>query len=327
MLPSTEYHDSLGERMESSDAVQGNIYISVVICTYNRSTLLNSCLLSLTEQAADMNSFEVLVIDNNSTDDTHDVATEFVNNHSNFRLFFEPCQGLSHARNRGWKEAHGQYVAYIDDDAVAYPDWISSIAAFIARHPDSGIFGGPYDAFFLSPKPEWFPPEYGSLFLGDQERCVKLGSEWITGSNMVIKKELFCRYGGFNPMLGMNGGKEAYGEEVNLFLHMHEKGVPIVYVPSVKVSHLVADYKMSLTWLLRSGYSVGRNYELIFNPDKSLLSHVKGLTIAAAGAVYKLLRPVVMPFKRRLFYSLYQLYCEVGAVVEYLSCLCRKETR
>jgi glycosyltransferase involved in cell wall biosynthesis len=313
--------------MATSGAGQGNIAISIVVCTFNRSTLLKSCLRSLVEQTADMNSFEVLVIDNNSTDNTQEVVATYVNNNPQFRLHFEPSQGLSHARNRGWKEAHGQYVAYIDDDAIAYPDWISNIAGYIARHPDAGIFGGPYDPYFLSPKPDWFPPEYGSLFLGDEERCIKLGNEWVTGSNMVINKELFFRYGGFNTMLGMNGSKAAYGEEINLFLCMHEKGIPIYYVPSIKVSHLVAEYKMSLRWLLLAGYSVGRNYEVIFKINRTLLCHVKSLIIAVFVAVYKLLRPVSMPFKRRLFYSLYQLYCEVGAAVEYFSCLFRKEVR
>jgi glycosyltransferase involved in cell wall biosynthesis len=316
---SLENHEPHGERMGPNEGKQGHTFISVVVCTYNRSTCLASCLQSLAEQSADKESFEVLVVDNNSSDNTRQVAVGYVNKYSYFRMLFEPCQGLSHARNRGWMEAHGQYVAYIDDDAIAYPDWISSIVNFIGRHPDSGIFGGPYDVFYQLPKPDWFPPEYGSLQLGEQERPIKLGSEWISGSNMVIRKVLFYQHGGFDARLGMTGGNAAYGEEVKLFISMHDKGIQIFYVPSIRVKHLVAGYKMSLNWLLLSGYSVGRRYELTFNVNRSLLSHIVSLINELGVAICHMLRPVSIPFKRRLYYSLYRLYYEAGAVVEHVS--------
>jgi glucosyl-dolichyl phosphate glucuronosyltransferase len=318
MVSRLDGNEPHGEWMGNNDAELRPIIISVVVCTYNRSSCLNSCLQSLAEQSVDKDSFEVLVVDNNSSDNTRQVASVYVNKYSYFRMLFEPCQGLSHARNRGWMEAHGQYVAYIDDDAIANPDWISSIVDFIERHPDSGIFGGPYAAYYLIPKPNWFPPEYGSLQLGDKERRVKLGSEWISGSNMVIRKDLFYQHGGFDVRLGMTGGKAAYGEEVNLFISMHGKGIQIFYVPSIRVKHLVAGYKMSLNWLLLSGYSVGRRYELTFNVNRSVLSHIVSLINELGVAICQMLRPVSIPFKRRLYYSLYRLYYEAGAVVEHI---------
>jgi len=293
--------------------------LSVIVCTYNRAELLPGCLKSLSEQTMDPSLFEVIVVNNNSTDNTLGIADRCAKKYPNFRSVTELNQGLGYARNRGWCEAQGKYVAYIDDDAIAYPDWISSIVDFIERHPDAGIFGGPYDAFYLVPKPDWFPPEYGSLHLGEQERYIKLGSEWITGSNMVIRKELFYKYGGFDVTLGMIGDKAAYGEEVNFFLSMHDKGNRIFYVPSIRVAHLVAEYKMSLNWLLMSGYSVGRRYELTFNVIRSLLSHVGSLINELGVAILQMLRPVNIPFKRRLYYSLYRLYYEAGAVVEHVT--------
>lgn len=296
-----------------------NIMVSVVVCTLNRSQLLRNCLESLANQDIAVDQFEVIVVDNNSSDDTHDVANGFLKSHKNFRYIKEDHLGLSFARNRGWKEAFGQYVAYIDDDAIAYSNWISEIADFSKRHPDVNIFGGLYDAFYLGSAPGWFPREYGNFSLGTQERRIKLGCEWISGTNMVIKKELFYMYGCFDERLGMIGGKAAYGEEVNFFLCMQAKGNQIFYVPSMRVAHLVARYKMSLKWLLFSGYSVGRHYEMIFNVKRSLLSHLFTLMLEFGGAICQMLRPVNIPFKRRLYYSLNRLYYEVGAVVEHIS--------
>ena len=296
-----------------------DIIVSVIVCTLNRAQVLQKCLDSLANQDVSDSLFEVIVVDNGSTDGTTEVINVFLSDNKYFRSVKEEELGLSFARNRGWNEARGQYVAYIDDDAIAYPDWISSIVDYVERQPNAEIFGGPYEAFYLVPTPAWFPPEYGRLNLGEQERPIKLGTEWIIGLNMVIRKDLFCLYGGFDVRLGMIGVKTAYGEEVNFFLSMHDKGIQVYYVPSIKVKHLVAEYKMSLKWLLISGYSVGRYYELTFNVERALLSHLSTLMIAYCKAVCELLRPVSIPWKRRMYYAFHRLFYEIGAVVEHLS--------
>lgn len=297
-----------------------NILLSIIVCTYNRQDLLSLCLQSLIEQALDKSLYEVIIVNNCSTDGTQEISESFSTQHSNFRVVVENRLGLSYARNRGWNEAGGQYVAYIDDDAQACSDWISNIVLFIHRNPEIGVFGGPYDAFYLVSPPDWFPPEYGSLNLGEQEREIILGREWIVGSNMVIRKELFYKYGGFDVNLGMIGGKTSYGEETNFFLSISDKGYKIFYVPSIRVVHLVANYKMSLKWLLISSFSAGRHYELIFNVKRSLLSHVVALLSALCRRdVYGFLRPVKMPFKRRVFYIMYPLNYQLGALVEHMT--------
>lgn len=296
-----------------------NSLVSVIVCTFNRSLLLRNCLESLANQDAAIEQYEVIVVDNGSTDDTQIVVKEFLTRYRNFRGVTEDRQGLSYARNRGWKEAASPYVAYIDDDAIAYSDWISGITRFIGRKPEIGIFGGPYDPFYLVPVPAWFPPEYGKFELGEEERFIELGSEWIVGLNMVINKELFNKHGGFDVRLGMSGSKTAYGEEVKFFLSMRDKGIQIFYVPSIRVKHLVAEYKMSLNWMLLSGYSVGRHFELTFNIEKNLFSHLRTFVGGLFVLLYQLMRPVNIPFKRRLYYSLNRLFYEAGAVVEHVS--------
>ncbi len=80
-------------------------FISVVVCTFNRANMLATILQSLCEQSIETSEYEVVVVDNNSTDDTREVVDEFHRCFSNIRYCSESKQGLSHARNRGWREA------------------------------------------------------------------------------------------------------------------------------------------------------------------------------------------------------------------------------
>src|SRR3989344_2536998 len=105
--------------------------VTVVVCTYNRSDLLYKCLESLVRQTVSKNLYEVLVVDNNSKDNTQQAVKRFIKTYVHIRNIKTDVQGLSHARNIGWKHAKGEYIAYIDDDAIAEPDWIEQIIQFI----------------------------------------------------------------------------------------------------------------------------------------------------------------------------------------------------
>ncbi|MDH3661367.1 MAG: glycosyltransferase, partial [Alphaproteobacteria bacterium] len=133
--------------------------VSVVVCTYNRADLLRVCLDSLTCQNA--GGFEIIVVDNNSTDQTRTVAASFAQRVPPVRYVFEPEQGLSAARNRGWREARGRYVAYVDDECRMPVDWIGNMTETIQAHQPE-MLGGPYDACFDGPPPDWYRRPYFS---------------------------------------------------------------------------------------------------------------------------------------------------------------------
>lgn len=295
------------------------VHISVIVCTYNRQYILPLCLQSLVDQTIDRGLYEVIVVNNNSIDGTQNIAESFVEKYDNFRVVFEKKQGLSQARNRGWKEALGDIIAFIDDDAIAYPDWVCQIKSFIGRKPDVAAFGGPYDAFSIVPVPEWFPPDYGVLNLGDDERPIVIGKEWITGTNMIFKRKLFSDYCGFNPGLGMSGNKVSYGEEANFLIELNNNNIPVYYVPNIKVSHLVADYKMKLTWLLFSSYKVGRCYEHTFGMNRSFFSCLSCIGACVFVGMFKMVSSSEAYFKRRVYVSFAPLCVELGALVEYFS--------
>ncbi len=178
------------------------VLISVVVCTYNRCDLLEQVMKTLVIQTLSRDQFEIIVVDNNSKDGTSKVTDLFIVNNpeTNIRYALETKQGLSHARNRGWKEAKGEYVSYIDDDCKAPGQWLEVAKQIIDQHFPT-IFGGPYYAFYSSPKPNWFKDSYGSHTLGDQAHPMGL-DEFVSGGNIFFQKSLLQKIGGFDPNLG-----------------------------------------------------------------------------------------------------------------------------
>lgn len=290
------------------------LLVSVIVCTYNRAQLLKNCLQSLYKQSIDNKHYEVIVVDNNSIDDTEKVVNRFSRDYSSVRFVTEKNQGLSYARNRGWKEARGTYVAYIDDDAIANPDWIGQIVQFIKSHPEVNVFGGPYDRFFHNPFPDWLPENYGTLNLGNKIKLLNQKNEWLSGSNIVFNKSILEKYGGFVTNLGMKGDKILYGEETELLVRLKKVGESIYYVPTISVKHLVADYKLRFWWLVNNNYY--RNFSIsLMNKDRldllrGLFYFVKSLFLFP----FCLLRVTNDPWKRKVYFGLSNIFASLGRI-------------
>ena len=136
--------------------------ISVVICTYNRAELLANSLQTLCEQTINKSDYEVLVVDNNSQDSTPNLTESFCRYYPNIRYFLETRQGLSHARNRGWQEAKGLYVAYIDDDCKVPEQWLTIAMKIIDRIAPTAFGAAPSIKSETAPVPDVKAPENAS---------------------------------------------------------------------------------------------------------------------------------------------------------------------
>jgi len=148
--------------------------------------------------------------------------------------------------------------------AKAPEQWLEIAKQIIDQHSPA-IFGGPYYAFYNSPKPKWFKDSYSSHTLGDQAHPLEF-NEFVSGGNIFFRKSLLQEIGGFDPKLGMIGNKIAYGEETALQIYIRES-MPyelIYYDPELYVYHLVRTEKMSLKWSFCQHFSHGRYSFLIF---------------------------------------------------------------
>jgi len=135
--------------------------LTVILCTYNRATLLDGAVTSVLGQTyAATPSFELVVVDNNSTDATRAVVARLAAQDPRLRYVFEPRQGLSHARNAGILHARGDLIAFIDDDLRADPDWVAAIVRAFDEHPDIDVVGGRVLPRWPSPPPTWLTQDH-----------------------------------------------------------------------------------------------------------------------------------------------------------------------
>jgi len=253
--------------------------ISVVICTYNRAELLANALQTLCAQTLDTCRYEVIVVDNNSQDNTRAVTDDFSRRSPNIRYCYETRQGLSHARNCGWQEARGAYVAYIDDECKVPAQWLN-VAKDIIEQVSPAVFGGPYYGYHNTSPPRWWKESYGA-FEHSETASVLTQGEYVRGGNIFIRRRLLETVGGFDNRYGMVDQKLAYGEETELqrrirAIRPHEL---IYYDPQLYVYHLVRPEKMSLRWILYSHFAGGRFSYHVFQDNTPQTSRLPQLQL------------------------------------------------
>lgn len=233
------------------------VELSIIICTYNRADMLRECLTSFVEQTAVSTCFEVIVVDNASTDHTALVAAEFEAAYSNFQVATETKIGLSHARNRGFRAAQALWVSYVDDDAKAAPNYVARALETINKY-SFDCFGGVFLPWYKYGKPKWLPGDFGSnrsmIGEGKVRPLIKINA---CGGVIVFRKEALERVGGFAGHLGMHGTHVAYGEEDLVQEKMRALGYQIGFDPELHIDHLVAKNKLDWKWHIRSAYAHG----------------------------------------------------------------------
>ncbi len=238
---------------------------SVVICTYNRLDHLPAAIASALQQNLPPQSFEVIVVDNASTDGTAQAVQTLMAAHPNLRYLHEGRMGLATARNNGWQAAQGTFVAFLDDDAKAAPDWLATAATLIEHSPAQlCCVGGPIHPFYTSPRPDWWLDRYEIRTRGDVQRPLRKG-EFFSGSNMIWRKTLLETYGGFEVNAGMKGTQLGMGEETALFRRIWEaESTPLfLYDPALRVYHWVPPDKMTMRYIIKRASAAGQ-FEAVY---------------------------------------------------------------
>ena len=237
------------------------IEISVVICSYNRASLLSDVLDSLCQQTLTPDRYEILVVDNASTDNTVEVVRAYQDKYSThqIRRLYEARQGLGYARNAALSEVSGAYIAYLDDDARADLNWLTLAYKRLLTSTPLHCLGGPIHPFYTTLKPVWFKDQYELRTWGDEERCL-LPGESLSGSNMIWRKETIQSIGGFGETVGVKGEHLSVGEETIAFRHLWQmEPVPVViYDPALIVYHWVPSYKMMVLYYLKRAFVIGQ---------------------------------------------------------------------
>lgn len=215
----------------------GTPAVTIVVCTLNRPGQLRTCLQSLASQSN--GNFEVLVVDNGPSEDVLGVALGCSLKSMAVRYVPEGHRGLTYARRRAWKCATGTYVAYLDDDAVASPLWVSSIIeGFSKAGPTAGMMGGPVNNAALGEGPWPFTdaPGESGLDLGKDFRNLNL-EEDLWGGNSAFPRRVLVELDAFGERLGHRHGHPGANEDILIQRLIERAGLTRIYNPAMQIVH------------------------------------------------------------------------------------------
>jgi glycosyltransferase involved in cell wall biosynthesis len=238
--------------------------LSIIICSYNRASYISDALTSLYVQSSGLDNFEVIIVDNNSTDNTKEVYAQWrqTNTNGQFTFISETKQGASFARNTGAAIAKGEWVCFMDDDAVATTDYVKNIIKHIQDQPFIVGFGGRIIPKYIPSEPKWMS-YYVSSLVGNFDyaptACAFENGKYPLESNMIVKKSVYDQIGGFNVNLpGVVGTLRIGGEGKELFYKIIALGHTIYYDPSICVHHVVEVKKLTSEYMYRVASGIGR---------------------------------------------------------------------
>lgn len=235
--------------------------ISAVICTHNRAKDLRLAIQSLIDQNLPHSQFEIMIVDNASTDETKKIVRDDFSKVENLKYCYEPKLGLNHARNCGWQNASAKYIALLDDDAIASPTWLATILrSFKKITPTPGAIGGPVELKWSKPLPRWLPPILHShlteLNLGPHPQFLQ--KRHLVGVNLAFPKKLAQKIGGFDPRLDRAGSRKLLSGGDTFFQELiRTQGASIYYHPQARIIHRVLEDRVSQKWFLRRSYWQG----------------------------------------------------------------------
>ena len=234
--------------------------ISVIIPTYNRSEYLRNTIISLQEQNFPKDKYEIVVVDNNSMDNTPQVVEECGENGKKEVIYVkEPNIGLHNARHAGAKAAKGEILAYVDDDVICDKNWLSELIKPYSD-PEVGCVGGKILPKWEAEPPEWVKRYLNSLSLLDSGDEVKeLKTPTIYGCNFSIRRSLLFEVGGFNP--------DAFGDkkliwyrgdgEAGLLRKVLATERKIIYTPHAIVGHVIPENRLTLDYFKKRFFIQG----------------------------------------------------------------------
>jgi len=233
---------------------------------------LPKCLEHLKNQTADPANYEIVLINNNSTDKTESICKDYINAnpHLNVFYFLETNPGLSHARNRGVKEAKGNVLCFIDDDGFAIPDYVKTITKYASNseYISYMAFGGKVTPCYNKGKNPLWISKYISGLVSEVDlgkKVKQFDKKYPAGCNMIFRKEFFENHGGFNVDL------HTRGDDKYIFEKLKTANYKILYIPELEVSHFIDDYRLKKDFIIRLSKIIGQS-EAIRLKNKGLFA-------------------------------------------------------
>ncbi len=275
------------------------IYLSVIIPTRNRAKLLDTTLESIIKQTLSQNYFEVIVCDNNSTDNTKMICDKYTTSFLNFRYIKTVAPGLHVGRNKGFQEAKGEVLVYADDDIVAFPEWLATIYNCFKNDDSIVLVGGKNIPNWETPPPDWvlemWKPNknneriiayYSVLDFGDEIQ--QISAQYVWGCNFSVRKRIIELNKGFHPDGVPQEMIEYRGDgETAISNYIDDNKLKTLYHPKASVLHFVPQSRMTINYLKK--WAFNNTISKLYTDTRSGNIEVRGSMLSVYLHYFKLL--------------------------------------
>lgn len=301
--------------------------LSVIICCYNSAARLSQTLAHLAKQVTDVN-WEVIVVDNNSTDQTKEVAEQEWKKSSlktELRVVAEKTPGLSAARQKGVQESKFDTIIFCDDDNWLASDYVDTAFKLIHADPTIGAIGAHGTPVFETTEPKWFKNFQSFFAVGEQHDSIAHdinNFQYVYGAGVVINKAALEQLNGLgfvNITTDRIGNKLVSGGDIELCLALQLIGYKVVYNPSLRFQHFMTAPRLTLRYALRLASGIGYSADLLF-PYRKLYSNKLSFPFPSSESTASLKKEL---FKSRIAlllpFSRYGGFFEKLKIVSYLN--------
>ena len=267
--------------------------LSIVVCTHNHADSLAAVLRALAAQDADPAAFEILVVNNRCTDHTPAVVAA-----AGVREVVEPNPGQVHARVRGVRESAGEWIAFVDDDNLLAPAWVSEALRFIGVHPGCGAFGGTVELEYETPPPPAVVRRayaYAATDLPGGTQRLAGHDRWkLRGAGLVCRRQALQDAGwlDWQANVGRAGAGTMSGDDTEIVMRIARAGWELWYEPACRLRHVIGRERLTVAHLrsLHRGFAAADPVLLGFSQANTLGEWAGGYAALLARRVYWLLR-------------------------------------
>jgi glycosyltransferase involved in cell wall biosynthesis len=246
------------------------MFVTVAICTFNRAESLGRTLDSMTAMRVPKDlTWEIVIVNNNSTDHTDHVIGEF-RGRLPVRREFEPRPGQSNARNKAIEAANGEYIVWTDDDVVVDSGWLTAYVEAFRRWPNAAVFGGRITPRYEAPVAKWVAESEAVLIgpyairnFGDDVRPLSADEESHLpyGANFAIRavEQRAFRY---DPNLGLAPNRRRLADDTDVILRILGSGATGYWIPNAMVEHCIGHERQTVRYI--ADYSAGLGETIAF---------------------------------------------------------------
>lgn len=297
-----------------------SLKISCVICTYRRTDVLEGAIQSVINQTLDPKLYEIIIVDNNSQDNTPDIVKPYTELSSHKVVYIlEEKVGLSYARNTGIDNAQSEIIAFIDDDAEADSKWLEALLVAYESSADIWAVGGKILPIWDAERPQWL--EDGNLRAlsivdwGDEQRPLSW-PERIIGANCSFRKKVFTEVGEFAINLGRKGSLLIGSEDTEIQQRIHQLDKQIIYEPLAIVHHHVSPERLTKTYFIKRSYGNGRTEALLTFQEHGIVRLINYLVICVIQIIPLIIKLFIKIFLKLVFPQKIGVFLNLNSLVK-----------